>query len=595
MMKPLASILLLLGAVLWATQSWAILRELPLIGDPFKLSINAEGASSKAMTDAVKSQRQSSAEYKAIESAERAARFDRGILARWLESEGYFAHSISSSVRENDITHKVIAGPRYIVEKVTVEMPSSFQPWSGPLEISEGQPLRAEDVLASRKTINDYIENSSCLFRVKTDYHAEVNHRTHKAFIHFSGQDSPPTNFGDVEFTGGKGVDHRFLPNYLQFETGECFKRSKIEETRLSLLQSNLFARVNMQIAEPVDGRSNVTFDLTERGHRTLKAGISYDSDTELGALIGWEHRNLFHKAEHLSTELRHNRLLSEFRAELVRPHFRRKDQNLTLTSILSKETPDAYTYTSGEFSASLSRPLFQHWSSNTGLALEFSRDEEGDEVEDYALLSVPLSLSYNTVDKALNPSRGWAFNVQLRPFNDLYDSDIQFTKASVSFSTYLSASKVRWQPTLALRAALGSIRGETLDIVPSKHRYYVGGGGSVRGYRYQTVGLLEDQDDRSNVPVGGQSFGESAAELRLRFNPQWGIVLFVDGGFAYPDKLPNFGQDFLWGYGLGVRYFTSFAPIRFDIAAPRERRQDDNDKYIDDSFQLYISIGQAF
>ncbi|MDC0002879.1 BamA/TamA family outer membrane protein [Porticoccaceae bacterium] len=45
-----------------------------------------------------------------------------------------------------------------------------------------------------------------------------------------------------------------------------------------------------------------------------------------------------------------------------------------------------------------------------------------------------------------------------------------------------------------------------------------------------------------------------------------------------------------LWGAGLGLRYYTSFAPIRFDIGVPLNQRAE-----IDDSFQIYISIGQAF
>ena len=42
-------------------------------------------------------------------------------------------------------------------------------------------------------------------------------------------------------------------------------------------------------------------------------------------------------------------------------------------------------------------------------------------------------------------------------------------------------------------------------------------------------------------------------------------------------------------GVGVGVRYDLGFGPIRFDIAAPLNRRTGDP------PFQIYISIGQAF
>jgi len=41
---------------------------------------------------------------------------------------------------------------------------------------------------------------------------------------------------------------------------------------------------------------------------------------------------------------------------------------------------------------------------------------------------------------------------------------------------------------------------------------------------------------------------------------------------------------------GLGLRYSSPIGPLRADIAVPVNAR--DN---IDDSFQIYLSIGQAF
>ena len=62
-----------------------------------------------------------------------------------------------------------------------------------------------------------------------------------------------------------------------------------------------------------------------------------------------------------------------------------------------------------------------------------------------------------------------------------------------------------------------------------------------------------------------------------------------MDGGYAYPTKTPKIGDEFLWGAGIGLRYHTSFAPFRFDIATPLDKREGDSD------IQLYIAIGQSF
>jgi translocation and assembly module TamA len=107
-----------------------------------------------------------------------------------------------------------------------------------------------------------------------------------------------------------------------------------------------------------------------------------------------------------------------------------------------------------------------------------------------------------------------------------------------------------------------------------------------VRGYGYQMAGPL----DASNDPTGGRSVLEANVEVRYRAFEDIGIVAFVDGGQAYDDPTPSFGDPLLWGAGLGLRYYTPIGPVRLDVAVPLNRR--DN---VDDAFQIYVSLGQAF
>ena len=67
------------------------------------------------------------------------------------------------------------------------------------------------------------------------------------------------------------------------------------------------------------------------------------------------------------------------------------------------------------------------------------------------------------------------------------------------------------------------------------------------------------------------------------------GGVAFLDAGTAYEAAFPDFDEDLRLGTGVGVRYFTPIGPLRLDVAVPLNRRD------VDDAFQLYISIGQAF
>jgi len=93
------------------------------------------------------------------------------------------------------------------------------------------------------------------------------------------------------------------------------------------------------------------------------------------------------------------------------------------------------------------------------------------------------------------------------------------------------------------------------------------------------------------DIPLGGLSVLTFSLELRFKITESIGLVPFLDGGTAFLDSVPDFGsQDILYGAGLGLRYYTAIGPIRLDVATPINRR-----KGVDDSFQIYVSIGQSF
>ena len=67
-----------------------------------------------------------------------------------------------------------------------------------------------------------------------------------------------------------------------------------------------------------------------------------------------------------------------------------------------------------------------------------------------------------------------------------------------------------------------------------------------------------------------------------------FGVVPFLDGGNLYSGSMPKFTH-FHYGTGLGVRYYTSFGPIRVDVGTPINREPGDS------RVAVYVSLGQAF
>jgi translocation and assembly module TamA len=217
-------------------------------------------------------------------------------------------------------------------------------------------------------------------------------------------------------------------------------------------------------------------------------------------------------------------------------------------------------------------------------MAFKASRVVQLEDEEHFSLVSLPMYMEWDTSDDVLDPTRGGRLSLQLAPNQDIVETDLSFVKGLVTTSRYVQLSRV---PSLVLagKLALGAITGSERDAIPADERFYAGGGGSIRGYPYQTVGPIE-QDE----PLGGRSLLEISMEVRWKITEQFGLVAFWDGGSAFRGTRLDSGEDLRWGAGAGLRYFTSVGPLRLDIGIPLNRRPD-----VDDHFQLYVSLGQAF
>ena len=156
----------------------------------------------------------------------------------------------------------------------------------------------------------------------------------------------------------------------------------------------------------------------------------------------------------------------------------------------------------------------------------------------------------------------------------------LKFENRSTAYFALREDQKV----VLALRGRLGATLGAATLRLPASERFFSGGGGSVRGFGFQDIGPQDSNGD----PIGGSSVAEVGIEIRTRVSEALGIVPFIEAGNVYPNTFPQF-SGFRWGGGIGLRYYTSVAPIRLDIAVPLNKRPGDSD------FQLYLSFGQSF
>ena len=201
-----------------------------------------------------------------------------------------------------------------------------------------------------------------------------------------------------------------------------------------------------------------------------------------------------------------------------------------------------------------------------------------------YTLIGIPAYLKHDGSDDLLNPTTGDREAVTITPYTDPGNSNLSFITGRVSASFYQRLGKSD-RYVIAILGALGATAGISLDDMPKDKRYYVGGGGSLRGYGFQRAGPI----DANDTPIGGLSSAEASLEFRYKLTETIGIVPFLDAGNVYDTSFPDLSKRVFLGAGIGARYYTGLGPLRFDIAAPLHRRSGDR------PFQIYVSLGQAF
>ena len=102
--------------------------------------------------------------------------------------------------------------------------------------------------------------------------------------------------------------------------------------------------------------------------------------------------------------------------------------------------------------------------------------------------------------------------------------------------------------------------------MVPLYDRYFLGGGDSVRGFPYRSIGPVDNNDDN----YGGEFMYLFTAELSHPIYKFLRGAVFCDVGDATsahfgPINQPNVGV----GYGLRIMVPGINMPIRLDLAYP--------------------------
>lgn len=509
-------------------------------------------------------------------------------LLEVLRAEGYYSASVQVRLVDEGrrLVFDVLPGTRYRLGDLRIETAPARAPAPERLGLRPGEPARARHVLEAEEQLLLILRQQGYPFPRVAE--RRVTHDPDRHLLHVAWRVDPGRSavLGSTTVGGLARLREDYVRNQLAWPPGEPFHPERLDDARTRLMRSGLFSAVRIELPDevPPDGALPLRVELKERRRRTITLGAGYKTDEGAGGLVQWEHRNLWGGAERLAFAATVAEATRSARAQFVKPQFRAARQDLLLDVRAAEDEPDAYVSRNVRTSALLAREWSPRVTGRAGIAFRYSVVDQLDEQDDFVLASLPAELDWNTSDDLLDPRRGARLLARAEPFYDVMQGDLGFLKSRATVYRYQRLNRARtW--LLAGRISAGSIAGAGRTALPADERFYAGGGSSIRGYAYQSVGPLQDDD-----PTGGRSLLESSLELRAQLGGSFGFVAFVDGGTAFEAAVPDFDETLRWGAGVGVRYFTLVGPLRADVGIPLDPRDG-----IDRDHQLYISIGQAF
>ncbi len=554
------------------------------------------------------------------------ARADAELLGDILRTYGYYSGEVvrqlsggrrageaaedaaEAAASEPRVRFDILPGPRYTFGTIDLGALSALpEPDATRLRevfaIASGDPLYADRIIEREIDLRVALGESGYPFAEVAEPELLIDHAREQGDLTLDVEPKGKYVFGEVVSNDPRFLSGKHLARIARFDRGDTFQQSLETDLRRAIIATGLVSSVTVTPREtraPEGGRpGEVAVDVAfERAPvRTIAGAIGYGTEDGIKLETRWEHRNLFppEGALRLRGILGTREALAS--VGVRRNNFLGRDQVLTVDvfgSDITTQAVDSRGFGTRATFEKVSNILFQKpvsWQIGGELLYTDERNRTarvapGGPVprQTYLIGGLFGSLTLDASDDLLDPTEGWRATLFVAPeVSRQGGAQTFYVRTQADASYYQSFGEL----TLAGRVRAATIQGAAAEDIAPSRRLYAGGGASVRGYGFQGVGPR----DTAGNPEGGASLVEFALEARIP-TPLFGgaieVVPFIDGGSVARGSTPDF-DEIRFGVGVGIRYKTTFGPIRVDVATPLNPTQ------FDSPVVVYVSLGQAF
>lgn len=394
------------------------------------------------------------------------------------------------------------------------------------------------------------------------------------ANVDINFEPGPRYRLGNISIQELDALSPEFISRFLEIDEGDYYSSTALLELRDSLNGSMYFNNVSVTplITQAQNQAIPVDVTLQMRPQRVYAVGLG--ATTDIGPRVRLDYEDRYRNRQGHS--IRGNIGISPvqqnadiaYRIPMSQP----ATESLEISVGFLAEDTDTFRNTTSKIATTYSFINAWNWRQNYFVNIQHDESRITGEKLVTDLIIPGVSLNRTRADDALNPTRGWRLFGEMKGASDALLSSQSFTQFNLSGKLIRTLGPARF----LWRFDTGTTVIDEVSELPVSLRYFSGGDQSIRGYKYESLGPVNEDGE----VVGGKHRLSTSIEMDFFVADSWKVAVFADTGNSF-EEFDDF--ELKTGVGLGVRWLSPVGPIRVDVASALDN---------DNKLRLHITMG---
>jgi len=512
-------------------------------------------------------------------------------IAEALHPFGYYAVDVRASLEQIDdgwrATYQIDAGPRTTIRTLDIRYLGAGSAQAQLESAAAGFEMRVGDALDHRRyeaAKERLLEAAQDLGYVKAKPAVAktlVDPLAHSADMTLHIETGPRYYFGEVRFDQDF-LDQELVDQFVSIEPGQPFDHAQLLAFQQGLQGTDWASIVAVKPVFKDAQHHQVPIDVVLKPSKRhyFQFGLGYETDTGPRVSTRWLGRRLNTHGHHADVFLRIAPVNSSFRGTYFVPVVNPRTDRASFSGQYELEDTDDIDRSTLDLEAAFTRQTRDDtFFRKLSVAYTAERFRVGDDPWTQSrIFSLGAAARFTEIEDAFFTQDGIHGHADIRVGSSALLSDTSFVRLDLK-GRYLFP--IGEDGRFLARADVGLAWVEDFDPYPSSLRYFAGGGSSIRGYDYKSLGPTNDE----GFVEGGKNLLMVSGEYDHRVAKQWSAALFVDAGNAFNNSLDEINV----GAGAGARWLLGFGSLRVDVAWPVS----DDDWELSD-YTIHLGFGAA-